>query len=87
MTSERAYTKIVHPSSIEDKHKKISDLQEFFKDVVEGKLNEMIQILEDNEFAEKSMNIALGKAFGVYKPTNFTSKEIIATLLKYVSII
>ena len=86
MTTERAFTKILHPSSTEDKHKKISDLQEFFKYVVEGKLNEMIQILEENDFAEKSLNIALGKAFGVYKPSNFTSKEIIATLLRYASI-
>jgi len=82
MTTEKTFAKIIQPSSIEDKHKKISDLQEFFKYVVEGKLKEMIQLLEENEFAEKSLNIALGKAFGVYKPSNPISKEIISTLLK-----
>jgi hypothetical protein len=82
MTTEKAFAKIIQPSSIEDKHRKISDLQEFFKYVVEGKLNEIIVLLEENDFAEKSLNIALGKAFGVYKPTNQISKEIIASLLK-----
>lgn len=82
MTTEKAFAKILQPSSIEDKHKKISDLQEFFKYVVEGKLNDMIQLLEENDFADKSLNIALGKAFGVYKQSNTTSREIIASLLK-----
>jgi len=42
----------------------------------------MSQLLEESEFAEKSLNIALGKAFGVYKNSNPASKEIITKLLR-----
>jgi hypothetical protein len=82
MTTEKTFVKNVYPLSSEDKQRKVSDLQEFFKYVVEGKHKEMGQLLEESDFAEKSLNIALGKAFGVYKNSNPASKEIITTLLK-----
>jgi hypothetical protein len=82
MTTENISIKIPQSNSVEEKQKKINDLKDFFKYVSEGKLVEMAQLLVENEFAEKSLNIALGKAFVAYRPTNEVSKEIIATLLR-----
>jgi hypothetical protein len=74
MTTENNFSK--------SSHSQVGELNKLLKFAVEGRLSEITKLLKDNSFAEKSLNIALGKAFGVYKASNETSREIIAYLLQ-----
>jgi hypothetical protein len=57
-------------------------LQEIFKCIDRCDLGELNKLLEGSELTEKSINNILGKAFSSYKPTNETSKDIIASILR-----
>lgn len=57
-------------------------LKELFYIVEKGNLSEVSQILEENEFAEKSLNRVFMRAFNSFNSFSETFRQIIDTLLR-----
>jgi hypothetical protein len=83
MTTENSLSKLTIPaSSLKQQHGKVDILKELFKCVNDGNYHELSRLLDENELADKSINISLGRAFGHYSPKNKESKEAIRVLLE-----
>ncbi len=89
MTTESSFNKLT-PSISSEVRRNVQGsaavLKEIFRCISECNLVDLSHLLEGNELAEKSLNITLNKAFGAYKPSNQSTKDIIGILLKYVLI-